>query len=117
MKLWQNIFLSSLLLMILAINIVSAAVLSSSHKMLLEREQTHAVNEYEFFSASFSNAVISERLRADEVILSEEQVAEIASELFFGREKGANRAAVLSADDRKLVAGSGFDQIMELSEF
>ena len=117
MKLWQNIFLSSLLLMILAINIVSAAVLSSSHKMLLEREQTHAVNEYEFFSASFSNAVIYERLRADEVILSEEQVAEIASELFFGREKGTNRAAVLSADDRKLVAGSGFDQIMELSEF
>ncbi|MBQ8960415.1 MAG: HAMP domain-containing histidine kinase [Ruminococcus sp.] len=116
MKLWQNIFLSSLLLMILTINIVSAAVLSSSHKMLLEREQAHAVNEYEFFAASFSNAVIYERLRADEVILSEEQVASTAKELFFGPDNDTAHAAVFSASDRRLVAGSGFDELMELGE-
>lgn len=114
MKLWQNIFLSSLLLVILTINIVSAAILSSSQKMLLERERSHAVSEYEYFAASFSNAVVYERLRADEVALSAEEVADTAGQLLKG--SSGISAAVLTAG-RDIVAENGFSDLMEQQDF
>ena len=54
MKLWQKIFISSLVLIITAVNVISVTLLEKSHRMLINREQTHAVNEHEFFAAAFS---------------------------------------------------------------
>ena len=67
MKLWQKIFLSSLALIIVAINVISITLLNNSHRLLLEREQTHAINEHEYFTASFSNAVIYAKLADDKI--------------------------------------------------
>ena len=44
MKLWQKIFLSSLCLIIAAVNVISIVLLNNSHKLIIEREQSHAIS-------------------------------------------------------------------------
>ena len=84
MKLWQKIFLSSLALIIVAINVISITLLNNSHRLLLEREQTHAINEHEYFTASFSNAVIYAKLADDKIALTPSEIRMIASGIVEG---------------------------------
>lgn len=69
MKLWQKIFLSSLMLIILTVNIISVILLNNNHRLIIEREQSHALNEHEYFKASFVNAVTYEKLISGELVL------------------------------------------------
>lgn len=78
MKLWQKIFLSSLLLIIAAVNIVSLTLLRNSHRLLIEREQSHAVNEHEYFSAAFINAVTYEKLEKNSLALNINEISKVA---------------------------------------
>lgn len=45
MKLWQKIFLSSLSLIIVAVNVIFVMLVNSSHKILIEKEQNHAIRD------------------------------------------------------------------------
>lgn len=78
MKLWQKIFLSSLMLIILTVNIITVILLNNSHRLIIEREQSHAVNEHEYFKASFVNAVTYEKLVRNELALTFYDITKIA---------------------------------------
>jgi len=85
MKLWQKIFLNSLTLVIIAVNVISVMLVNNSHNLLIEREQTHAINEYEFFAASIANNVIYERLKAEKILLGPDEVNEIINDVIKNR--------------------------------
>lgn len=70
MKLWQKIFLSSLTLIILTVNIVSITLLNNSHRLIIEREQSHNINEHEYFTASLKNAVTYEKSASGTLLLN-----------------------------------------------
>lgn len=78
MKLWQKIFLSSLVLIIVAVNIVSVTLLNNSHKLIIEREQSHAINEHEYFTAAFVNAITYEKLASNALLLDQDDIVKIA---------------------------------------
>ncbi len=78
MKLWQKIFLSSLLLIIAVVNIVSIMLLGNSHRLLIEREQSHAVNEHEYFTSAFVNTVTYEKLAKDSLTLKVTEIGKAA---------------------------------------
>ncbi|MDE5853630.1 MAG: HAMP domain-containing histidine kinase [Ruminococcus sp.] len=77
MQLWQKIFLSSLVLIIVAVNIVSITLLNNSHKLIIEREQSHAINEHESFIQLFKNATVSERPN-NVLVLNQYDIVKIA---------------------------------------
>lgn len=116
MKLWQRIFLSSLCLIILAVNVISIVLLGNSHRLLIEREQAHAVNEYEYFAASFANAAVYERLRSDKIILDEAEVAAIASEVVHSSSQGQSGAAIYSSH-RDLLVSSDLAELFSSNEY
>lgn len=116
MKLWQRIFLSSLCLIILAVNIISVTLLNNSHRLLIEREQSHAVNEYEYFSASFANTAVYERLRSDKIILSEDEVADIASDIVKNNTQEQSVPAIYDSD-RTLLESSDLTELFSLDEY
>lgn len=101
MKLWQRIFLSSLCLIIVAVNIISVTLLNNSHKLLLQREQTHAVSEYEFFAAAFANSVVYQRVSTEKIALSNEEVNDIANDLI---EKSGGQTSCIFNSDRRPIA-------------
>lgn len=129
MKLWQKIFLSSLLLIIAAVNIISISILNNNHALLLEREKEHAVSEYEYFTASLSNMIIYERMATNNIILDSSAAADVivrALERDGGNSLSAGvntlapeqrydgtGAAVFSLPSGQLIGSSGLEQLYE----
>lgn len=109
MKLWQKIFLSSLVLIIVAVNIVSVTLLNNSHRLIIEREQSHAVNEHEYFRAAFVNAVTYEKLASNTLILNQYNIFKIAASVVSGQQL---KCAVYS--DSKEPAGRNISNNLHL---
>lgn len=106
MKPWQRIFLSSLFLIIVAVNIISVTLLNNSHRFLIEREQSHAINEYEYFASSFANAAVYARLKEGKIVLSAEEVEKIAADIVESRFRCNSAAAIYDSKKRLVVHGS-----------
>lgn len=115
MKLWQRIFLSSLCLIIVAVNVISIVLLNNSHKLIIEREQSHAIKEYEYFAASFANSAVYERLRSEKIILSESEINQIGSSIVSSRPKG--QPAAVYTYDKEVIALSNLPELFSLTEF
>ncbi len=111
MKLWQKIFLSSLCLIIAAVNVISIVLLNNSHKLIIEREQSHAIREYEYFAASFANSAIYERLRSEKIILNDKEISEIATDIVSGRPK--TQPAAIYSSEKKTIAESAMPELFE----
>lgn len=119
MKLWQKIFLSSLALIILALNVISVTLMKNNHQLLLVRERSHAINEYEYFAASFANAIVYEKLKQGTVVLNDSDIHEIAESLLFADTDNPIPAMILNSSF-DLIAKSGMDeplQDQEVSDF
>ena len=111
MKLWQKIFISSLVLIITAVNVISVTLLEKSHRMLINREQTHAVNEHEFFAAAFSNAAVYEKTAYDKIALDLADIEAIAEKVV--AEGSAQNTAVYSSS-HQLIAQKELDRLIPL---
>ena len=77
MKLWQKIFLCSLVLMIVAIDTISLVLVRNSQQLLLEREQSRGVETHENLSASIANQVVYQRLLDNTILLEKRQVEQL----------------------------------------
>lgn len=82
MKLWQKIFLCSLALVILAIDVTSVLLLSNSHRLTVMREEQNAVSEHKYLSVMLKDNVIYERLKQNKVFLTEEEVIQVTQSAF-----------------------------------
>lgn len=80
MKLWHKIFLCSLALIIIAVDITAIAVLSESYRTMIGREREQAVSEHEYLTAGIANNVIYERMRQGKLLLSSEDVEKIVAD-------------------------------------
>ena len=76
MKLWQKIFISTLLLVILAVDVTAVLLLTNNHRLMVRREQERAASEYAYLSASLKDYVLYTRLQYNRILLSEEETAD-----------------------------------------
>lgn len=116
MKLWQKIFLSSLALIILAVNIISVTLMKNNHQLLLVRERSHAINEYEYFAASFTNAIVYEKLKQGTVVLNDSDIREIAESLLYADKENPMPVMILNSSF-ELVAKGDFNETLQDQNF
>ena len=79
MKLWHKIFLCSLALIIIAVDVTAITVLSQSYRTMVERERDKAISEHEYLTAGIANNVLYERMRQGRLLMDEEEVRKIVS--------------------------------------
>ncbi len=87
MKLWQKIFLYTLMLVMLAVGVTSILMLRSSFRLTMEQKRQAAYTEHEFLISNFKSMLLSERLRQDAILLEEAKVQKYM-ESTFGEEEG-----------------------------
>lgn len=120
MKLWQKVFLLSLCLILLAIEVTAGIILHSSHQVMVEREQEQAAAQHQYLSATLQNRVVYERLRQKQPLLSADAVDELLDTLVASQTGGSGvaiyrggetvselRASALTEDFRRAVFKSG----------
>lgn len=82
MKLWQKIFLYTLMLVMLAVGVTSILTLKNSFQMAMEQKKQAAYTEHEFLITNFKSLLLSERLRQNEILLENEQVKKYMEDAF-----------------------------------
>ncbi len=103
MKLWQKIFLCTLVLVILAINITSTLLVFNNHKLVIEREEKSALSEHEYLVSNMRSNVIYNRLKKTVSFLNEDEVLEIVMDIFEGQEGKSSIGISLYRDNERIV--------------
>jgi signal transduction histidine kinase len=72
LKLWQKIFLLTLALVIIVVNVTSMALLSNNHRLAIEREQQNALSQHIYLITELQNRLIYTQLTERTISLSDE---------------------------------------------
>ena len=81
MRLWHKIFICTLVLVIAAVDITAALLLSRSYETMLEREKQRAVTEHGYLLATLRSQVLYRRVAGGRILLTEEELLMVLREL------------------------------------
>lgn len=82
MKLWQKIFLYTMMLVMLAVGVTSILLLKNSFRLALDQRKQAAYTEHVFLISNFKSMLLSERLRQNLIILDDSKVSEYMESTF-----------------------------------
>lgn len=82
MKLWQKVFLYTLILVMLAVSMTSILLLKSSFSFALNQKKQSVYSEHEFLITSFKSMMITERLRENAIVLEEKKLKKFMENTF-----------------------------------
>ncbi|MCI9136884.1 MAG: HAMP domain-containing histidine kinase, partial [Lachnospiraceae bacterium] len=74
MKLWQKIFLYTLILVMLAVSMTSILLLQNSYSFSLNQKKQSVYGEHTFLVTSFKSMMITERLKTNVIVLEEKDL-------------------------------------------
>ncbi len=94
MKLWQKIFMMSLVFVLGAVETTAFIVLSHAFSVTVGRERERCVTEHNYLAATIANRVVYSRIIGDKVLLPEEEIEEIIHDILDGNSSAADGAAV-----------------------
>lgn len=82
MKLWQKIFLYTLILVMLAVSMTSILLLKNSFSIAMDQKKQSVYSEHEFLITSFKSMMLTERLKANVIVLDERTLRAFMAETF-----------------------------------
>ena len=101
MRLWQKIFLCTLILVMLAVSITSILLLDNSFSLALEQRKQSVYSEHEFLVTSFKSLMLTERLRANAVVLDEKTLQRFMADTF---DKSKSGVAFFDGENEQIYA-------------
>ena len=116
MKLWQKIFLCTLLLMTAAIDLTALVLVSGSHQLMLSRERTRCAASQETLALSLANQVVYQRLVQNRVLLTATAVEELIGEGLRTNASAELGAAMYATEDESLVAAENAEPILQYAD-
>ena len=114
MKLWQKVFIASLIIVILSVDISAIFVLQTSFKTTIEQQRAQAVTQQEYLVAEFSSNIVNERLKTGQILLSDEALEPLLSGIIKGHDF---QEIALYNKKQKLVAGNSSDVLTKQTDF
>ncbi len=105
MKLWQKIFICTLILVILAVDGTALLLLSSQHQLLVNRERSRAMDEHAYFAASVRDKLVYTRLQTDDLLLDTEDVTATMQEYL--RDSNVSFSGIYAYRDGEEICSSG----------
>ncbi len=103
MKLWQKIFLCTLVMVILAVNITSTLLVFNNHKLVIEREERSALLEHEYLISNMKSTIIYNRLKKSASFLSEDEVLTIMKSMFNNSELKSSMGISIYNNKERLI--------------
>ena len=82
MKLWQKIFLWTLLTAMLAVSTLGVLLLKNNFKSSMVRQTQSTLSEHEYLISNINNRIIAERLRNGSVLLSTKDISNVLKSIF-----------------------------------
>lgn len=103
MKLWQKIFLLTLALVIIVVNITSLVLLSNNHRLAIEREQQNALSQHVYLVTEIPNRLIFTQLTERTISLSNTDALAVAKEVIDAQHSDTSLRATLFLDNEVVI--------------
>ena len=113
MKLWQKIFLYTLILVMLAVSMTSILLLKNSFSLAMDQKKQSVYSEHEFLVTSFKSMLLTERLRKNAIVLDESTMLSFMTETFG---ESGNGVAFLDGEKTVVYANKSMKIPQELVE-
>lgn len=81
MKLWQRIALSSLVLILIAVNITALIVMNMSFSYLIDQQQQKDIERHQYLEITILNKIAYERLQNDTIMLTPYEVENVLTNI------------------------------------
>jgi len=111
LKLWQKIFLLTLALVIIVVNTSSLALITTNHRLAIDREQTNALSRHERVVGDLKNLIVFTQVMARVVSLSDEDTLVVARDMVIQRDN--DNTAHLSLFREEVLVYSTFGSPLE----
>ena len=111
MKLWQKIFLYTLILVMLAVSMTSILLLKNSFSLAMDQKKQSVYSEHEFLVTSFKSMMLTERLRKNAIVLDEKTILGFMAETFG---ESSNGVAFLDGEKEAVYANKKMEIPQEL---
>lgn len=105
MKLWFKIFISSLFLVVAAINITAIVILANNQSLVISRERSRAQSSHEFICASIANNITYERLKSDAFMLTKSDIDRVIEKVISQQLEDGSIAIIYDNNDTALYFG------------
>ena len=115
MKLWQKVFLYTLILVMLAVSMTSILLLKNSFSFALNQKKQSVYSEHEFLVTSFKSMMITERLKENAIVLEEKKMKKFM-ENTFGKNTEGSGILFKNAQNEQVYANRDMDPPEELTE-
>ncbi len=102
MKLWQKIFLVTLTLVIIVVNVSSMTLLFSNHGLTIERERQNALSRHNNISDALYYSVILTTLEERKLVLPNEELLAVIGEVL-RQQQNDNNIGISLYKDKELV--------------
>lgn len=106
MKLWQKIFIGTLVLVMLAVQGTAMPLLSQSQRMLFQQEQKRASSEHSYMLSALQNTVAVTRLRRGQILMDEEDTMAVAADVLDSQKAWRMGGSLYRAGVRLLTTGT-----------
>lgn len=103
MKLWQKVFLYTLILVMLAVSMTSILLLKSSFSFALNQKKQSVYSEHEFLVTSFKSMMITERLKENAIVLEEKKLQKFMEDTF-GKNVGGSGILFCNAQNEQVYS-------------
>ncbi len=101
MKLWQKVFLYTLILVMLAVSMTSILLLKNSFSFALDQKKQSVYSEHEFLLTSFKSMMITERFKENAIVLEEKTLQKFMKKTF-GKNKEGSGILFFNAKHEKI---------------
>lgn len=115
MKLWQKIFLYTMILVMLAVSITSILLLKTSFSIAMDQKKKSVYSEHEFLITSFKSMMLTERLKANAIVLDEHTMYGFMAQTFGD---SSNGVAFLDGDKEAVYVNKEMvipDELLDLA--
>lgn len=82
MKLWQKIFLWTLLIVMLSVSSLSILILKNNFNSSIERQIDSTLAEHNYIISNINNKIIAERLRNNSILLTTKEIVDVMVNIF-----------------------------------
>lgn len=115
MKLWQKIFLWTLLIVMLSVSTIGILLLKNDFHLSLKRQTENTISEHKYMISNINNRIIAERLQSNSILLSTKEIINIMNEIFeHSNTKETTVIALLNTYDEMVYNNSRIDIDTEL---
>ena len=106
MKLWQKIFLWTLLIVMISVSSTSIILLKNDFNMSIKNQTENTISTHHYIASIISNKVLTKRLQNNSVLLSTDEITIVLDELLRNATNDSNIVALI--DDQNEIIYNNF---------